>query len=210
MLPDGMALPQRGDKFLAEMAWGLDIGTCLGDACGAADAQTKVQGGAPLPRIKRAATPADLARLAENEKLAEQALQRFVTLLQEHGLFIKPLSAHYAMGRDRLRLLFSAPDHIDCRQVVGKLQRELQTRIEVWHAGVREETAMLGGFGTCGRALCCATWLHQFRAVNIRMAKAQDIPINPAAINGCCGRLKCCLRFEYNAPSGKSERGDET
>ncbi len=206
-LPEGMAQPQRGDKFLAEMEWGLDIGTYLGESCTPTH-RTKEPAAQRLPLIRRVATPTDLTRMADNEKRADQALQRFVHLLKESGMVIKPLAAHYTLGRDRLRILFSASNHIDCRRVVGQLQRELQTRIEVWHAGVRDESAMLGGFGSCGRALCCATWLHQFRAVNIRMAKAQNIAINPTAINGCCGRLKCCLRFEYNASVGKDEQGE--
>jgi hypothetical protein len=198
-LPDGLATPVSGERFVVVAEWGMDIGTFRGAHVpppGAA--ATPAGGSSPRPPVfRRVATAADLTRQAENDKLAESALKRFAALLQEGGVLIKPLSAHYTLERERLRLVFGSSSHVDCRRVVGRMQKELQTRIEVWHAGVRDEAARLGGLGTCGRPLCCATWMHECRTVNIRMAKAQDCAINPAAVNGCCGRLKCCLRFEY-------------
>ena len=196
VLPENLSDFVRGDKAVVELDCGLDVGTYMG---GVERAPEITQGGdRRVPRILRKATEQDLARVAENVGLADKASQRFVQMLGEDGVFIKPLSAHYTLGREHLLIVFGAPEHIDCRRVVGKMQGELKTRIEVRHVGVRDEAAAAGGLGPCGRALCCATWLRNFRSVNVRMVKAQDLSLNPAAINGCCGRLKCCLRYEYD------------
>jgi cell fate regulator YaaT (PSP1 superfamily) len=196
-LPEGSAVPQRGDRCVVETEYGLDTGTVA--AIEERDAsESGAASGRALPRLVRVATAADRTRLEENEALAEQALRRFVELLRENGVFVKPLLAHFTLARERLLIVFGAPDHIDCRRVVGKLQWDLKTRIEVRHVGVRDEAAVAGGIGPCGRALCCATWLRNFRSVNVRMARAQELSLNPTAINGCCGRLKCCLRYEYD------------
>ncbi|MEI8242020.1 MAG: regulatory iron-sulfur-containing complex subunit RicT [bacterium] len=195
-LPEGSPAWTRGDKCVVEMEYGLDVGTHMSmvdDAPGVPAA-----GGGRVPRILRKATAQDLARVLENDGLAATASQRFVSLLAEGGVFVKPLSSGYTLGRERLLIIFGAPDHIDCRRVVGKMQWDLKTRIEVRHVGVRDEAAVAGGIGPCGRPLCCATWLRNFRSVNVRMVKAQELSLNPTAINGCCGRLKCCLRYEYD------------
>ena len=198
----------RGEKCVVEADYGLDVGTCLGpaDAPAAAGAES-----AHVPRVARTLTAADQARLLENAALAEQAAGAFAEMLREAGTPIKPLLSHYTLNRERLLIVFGAPEHVDCRKVVGKLQWDLKTRIEVRHVGVRDEAAVAGGIGPCGRALCCASWLRNFRAVNVRMARAQEMSLNPAVINGCCGRLKCCLRYEYDtyqeAGAGLPENG---
>ena len=194
-LPEGGPALMRGDRCVVEMENGLDVGTHMGAGENTPCAD---EGGGRALRILRKATAQDLARVTENAELAEKAMLRFVQLLGESGVFIKPLSAHYTLGRERLLIVFGAPDYIDCRKIVGKMQWDLKTRIEVRHVGVRDEAAVAGGMGPCGRGLCCATWLHNFRSVNVRMARTQEISLNPTAINGCCGRLKCCLRYEYD------------
>jgi cell fate regulator YaaT (PSP1 superfamily) len=196
-LPEGVPALVRGDKCVVEMEYGMDVGTHMGVVDHDAPDEAE-QGGRRGARILRKATEPDLARVAENMGLAAEALQRFVELNGEAGVFIKPLTAHYTLGRERLLIVFGAPDHVDCRRVVGKMQWDLKTRIEVRHVGVRDEAAVAGGIGPCGRPLCCATWLRNFRAVNVRMIRAQELSLNPTAINGCCGRLKCCLRYEYD------------
>jgi len=198
-LPEGTLAPARGDKCVVEMEYGMDVGTHMGVvAHDAPDGAEQGQGSRRVARILRKATEQDLARVAENMDLAAMALQRFVELNGEAGVFIKPLTAHYTLGRERLLIVFGAADHVDCRRVVGKMQWDLKTRIEVRHVGVRDEAAVAGGIGPCGRPLCCATWLRNFRSVNVRMIRAQELSLNPIAINGCCGRLKCCLRYEYD------------
>jgi cell fate regulator YaaT (PSP1 superfamily) len=204
-LPEGVPALVRGDKCVVEMEYGMDVGTHMGVVDHDAPDEAE-QGGRRGARILRKATEPDLARVAENMGLAAEALQRFVELNGEAGVFIKPLTAHYTLGRERLLIVFGAPDHVDCRRVVGKMQWDLKTRIEVRHVGVRDEAAVAGGIGPCGRPLCCATWLRNFRAVNVRMIRAQELSLNPTAINGCCGRLKCCLRYESTMSIWKRPR----
>ena len=195
-LPEAAPALTRGDKCVVEMDYGMDVGTHMGAVEQGPEAAE--DGGRRAPRILRKASEQDLARVAENEDLAAKALLRFVELNGEAGVFIKPLTAHYTLGRERLLIVFGAPDFIDCRRVVGKMQWDLKTRIEVRHVGVRDEAAVTGGIGPCGRSLCCASWLRNMPSVNVRMIRAQEISLNPATINGCCGRLKCCLRYEYD------------
>ena len=192
--PEAAPALTRGDKCVVEQENGQDVGTYMG----AFEAAPEPSKGSAWPRLLRKASAADLARVTENEALAETALRRFVQLLGETGIHVKPLTAHYTLGRERLLFVFGSADYVDCRRVVGKMQWELKTRIEVRHVGVRDEAAVVGGIGPCGRSLCCATWLRNFRSVNVRMVKTQEISLNPAAINGCCGRLKRCLRYEYD------------
>lgn len=207
-LPADISALAHGDKCVVEMDYGQDVGTVMGAADHAPELP---EGGARhTPRVLRRASEQDLLRVAENADLAEKALRRFVQLLEEMGVFIKPLMAHYTLARERLLIVFGAADHIDCRRVVGKMQWDLKTRIEVRHVGVRDEAAVAGGLGPCGRPLCCSTWLRNFRAVNVRMVKAQEMSLNPTAINGCCGRLKCCLRFEYETYLEAAEGLPET
>jgi len=146
----------------------------------------------------RIAHAQDLEQITQNENLAADALATFTRLLAEEKIYIKPLMAHFTLTRERLLIVFGAPEHVDCRKIVGKMQRDIKARIEVRHVGVRDEAAVVGGIGPCGRALCCATWLRKFQPVNVRMARMQDVALNPAALNGCCARLKCCLHFEYD------------
>ena len=193
-LPVGLSLTRR-DKAVVEFDYGLDLGACMGPATEPPDPP----GGVPqFPRVLRAATAADLQRSAENEGLAEQAMRAFEALMAREGMAIKPLLAHYTIGRERLLLVFGAPEHVDARKVASKLQWDLKTSVEVRHVGVRDEAAVVGGIGSCGRPLCCATWQRRFPAVSVRMARAQEMSLNPMAVNGCCGRLKCCLQYEYD------------
>jgi len=149
-------------------------------------------------RVLRTVKPEDLSKMEENETLAEKALNVFVTFMQQAGTPVKPLMSHFTLNRERLLIVFGSPEHVDFRKIVAKLQWDFHTRAEIRHVGVRDEAAVVGGIGSCGRALCCATWIRHFRTINVRMAKAQEISMNPTAINGCCGRLKCCLRYEYD------------
>ena len=149
-------------------------------------------------RVLRCATLQDHAKQDENELMAKMALDSFRTRAETMDLRLRPLHAHYSFQRDRLTFSFSSEDQLDLRKLVHELQCELDTRIEMRQVGVRDEAGIIGGMGPCGRCLCCSTWLHHFRSVNVRMAKAQDLSLNPSSISGMCGRLKCCLRYEYD------------
>ena len=193
---DGVVALSHGDFCVVETEYGLDAGKYLAPA-----EQPSAAAGAPekrLPRLLRRATESDLAHMRENAGTAGKALRRFVDLNAEDGVHLKPLDCQYSLGRERMLIVFGSPEFVDCRRVVGRMQRELSTRIEVRHAGMRDEAAVAGGIGSCGRSLCCATWMRQFQPVNVQMAKTQELPANPAVLNGCCARLKCCLRYEYD------------
>ena len=192
-MPEGMVLT-RSQKCVVETDYGLDVGSFMGTT---PEPDTAPPVTVKRPRVLRAANAQDLSKVSENAGSAEQALRTFVGLMEDTGMFIKPVMAHFTLNRERLLIVFGAPEHVDCRKAVGKLQWDLETRVEVRHVGVRDEAAVAGGLGPCGRTLCCASWLRSFRSVNVRMAKAQEVSLNPIAINGCCGRLKCCLRYEY-------------
>lgn len=186
----------RGELCVVELDEGLDTGTYVAPGTPPHDEDTAEK--QQTPRVVRLASAEDEAHVKENAELAEKALLAFTELLCTSGVVIKPLLAHFTLGRERLLIVFGAPDHIDCRKAVGKLQWDFKTRVEIRHVGVRDEAAVAGGIGSCGRALCCATWMRTFRSVNVRMARVQELSLNPVAINGCCGRLKCCLRYEYD------------
>jgi cell fate regulator YaaT (PSP1 superfamily) len=110
---------------------------------------------------------------------------------------MKFVRIRYSLDRSVLTVCYAADENIDVREVVRLIGQKLNVRVDMRQLGVRDEAAIIGGVGTCGRALCCCSWLRQFDAVNVRMAKAQNLSLNPNAISGGCGRLKCCLRYEH-------------
>jgi cell fate regulator YaaT (PSP1 superfamily) len=110
---------------------------------------------------------------------------------------VKVLHARFSFGRERLFIRYSAAVATDLRRFVSQIQRDYKTQVDLWQVGIRDETALIGCVGTCGRAACCCAWQCQPPAVNTRMAKVQDVQLNPVTANGRCGRLKCCLAYEY-------------
>ncbi len=193
-VPTELAL-MPGERCLAELDYGLDTGMVL-ELFGLGEGGGE-GGRVPSFRVVRRQSPEDDARLAENAALAERARLAFQqAVLHERGK-VKVLCARFAYGRGRLFIRYVAQMTVDLRRFVGQIQRDYKTQVELWQVGVRDEAALLGCLGPCGRGVCCATWQRSFQSVNVRMAKAQEMSLNPAAINGSCGRLKCCLRFEY-------------
>lgn len=186
-----MAL-QPGDRVVVEADQMLDCGTVEELAASGGDDELL-----PVSIIRRVDATDEL-RLAENQRQADAALVLFGVRVRAAGLWLKPLAAHYNLGRDRLAILFGSEDDVDMRRLVALLQPDIKGRIEFRQVGVRDEAALIGGIGPCGRVLCCCSWQKEFRTVNVRMAKVQELSLNPVAINGACGRLKCCLRFEYS------------
>lgn len=149
--------------------------------------------------VLRAATADDRERQRRGEALAAEALDACAAEAARLGIALKPLAARCALDRSALEITIGAGCAADARPLALALQRRFGLRIELRQVGVRDETALLGGLGPCGRHCCCASWQRQFRSVNVRMAKTQELSLNPASINGNCGRLKCCLRFEVEA-----------
>lgn len=155
----------------------------------------KVRG--PLPPIIRRATPEDLE---SRDRLGGQALEvldECKSLVRETGLEMRPVEAHYTLDGSKLIISFTSEDRVDFRELVRRLGQRHQAKIELRQIGPRDETKIMGGFGRCGRELCCSTWLTEFQPISIKMAKEQDLPLSPPGLAGVCGRLRCCLRYEY-------------
>ncbi|NPB09809.1 MAG: stage 0 sporulation protein [Thermodesulfobacteria bacterium] len=152
-----------------------------------------------LPQVKRYATPKEVARLKENIEFEKKAWEICETLAREQGLEMKLVRVERLFDRSKVIFYYTAEGRIDFRQLVKDLVRALRTRIEMRQIGVRHEAGMIGGLGCCGREICCASFLKKFDPVSIKIAKEQSLPLDPTKISGICGRLLCCLLFEYDA-----------
>ena len=153
-----------------------------------------------LPIVLRRATLQDQSGASENILFSRPALRLCQEKINEHQLNMKLIRVHYSFDRSRLRVDFTANERIDFRQLVQALAAETHARIEMRQISVRDEASIVSGLAPCGRELCCSLWLNQTdtQDIHIRMAKMQGLSLNPASVNGMCGRLKCCLRFENN------------
>ncbi|WP_100400526.1 PSP1 domain-containing protein [Bacillus sp. FJAT-44742] len=150
----------------------------------------------PLKKVIRLATEQDNQNVAENMQLAKKAYDVCVSKINEHKLDMKLVEVEYTFDRNKVLFYFTADGRIDFRELVKDLASIFRTRIELRQIGVRDEAKMLGGVGPCGRILCCSTFLGDFEPVSIKMAKDQNLSLNPAKISGLCGRLMCCLKYE--------------
>ena len=150
----------------------------------------------PLRPVLRAATEADIARNLENIKKEEESLEICRKKIAEHRLQMKLIDVQYAFDGSKILFYFTSEGRVDFRELVKDLASVFRTRIELRQIGIRDEAKLLGGLGTCGRPLCCATFLSDFVQVSIKMAKEQGISLNSSKISGVCGRLMCCLRYE--------------
>ncbi|BDG61985.1 PSP1 domain-containing protein [Caldinitratiruptor microaerophilus] len=149
-----------------------------------------------LKPIVRVATPEDDRRMEENRRRQEEAFRICLEKIDAHGLPMNLVDAEYTFDGSKLVFSFTAEGRVDFRQLVRDLAAVFRTRIELRQIGVRDEAKLLGGIGPCGRVLCCSSFLSDFAPVSIRMAKDQNLSLNPTKISGLCGRLMCCLRYE--------------
>ncbi|GGE53895.1 stage 0 sporulation protein [Pullulanibacillus camelliae] len=150
----------------------------------------------PLKKVLRAATEEDSIQVNQNKKDAQEALMICTEKIQEHELEMKLVDVEYTFDRNKIIFYFTADGRVDFRELVKDLAAIFRTRIELRQIGVRDEAKLLGGIGPCGRLLCCSTFLGDFEPVSIKMAKDQNLSLNPAKISGVCGRLMCCLKYE--------------
>ncbi|MFQ6122630.1 MAG: stage 0 sporulation family protein [Dehalococcoidales bacterium] len=150
----------------------------------------------PLKPVMRKADPEDVEQAEKLEAKAEEALIECGKLIGELQLPMKLLSAEYNLDGSRLTFLFSAEERVDFRELVRRLTKCFKVRVELRQVGSRDEAKLMGGFGRCGRPLCCMSFISEFDPVSIKMAKEQDLPLNPMKISGVCGRLMCCLSYE--------------
>ena len=182
-----------GDRCIVETERGVGFGTV--DMSKMIMADTFFA--RPLKNVIRKATPADYAILRENQQLEVEAKEFCQKRVLERGLEMQLVEAECTFDRSRLTFYFISDGRIDFRELVKDLAQKYKTRIEMRQIGVRDETKILGGYGVCGRPLCCTTFMKNFETVSIKMAKVQGLALNPAKLSGICDRLKCCLTYEY-------------
>lgn len=150
-----------------------------------------------LPRVKRHANLVDQGKAHENAVRSKSFQRIAAERIAAHGLPMDLVSTHYTFDRSLVIFLFTAPGRVDFRELLKDLNRALNVRVELRQIGPRDQASIVGGIGTCGRPLCCATFLSSFVSINVRMAKEQGMSLSPSTIIGSCGRLKCCVNYEY-------------
>ena len=183
---------KRGQHVIVETARGVEYGeVVLGNK--EVDDSKVIQ---PLKSVIRVATPEDDAKEAKNHEKEKDAFKICLEKIAKHGLEMKLIDAEYTFDNNKVLFYFTADGRIDFRELVKDLAAVFKTRIELRQIGVRDETKILGGIGICGRPLCCNTHLSEFIPVSIKMAKEQNLSLNPTKISGVCGRLMCCLKHE--------------
>ncbi|MED1412367.1 stage 0 sporulation family protein [Bacillus paramycoides] len=160
----------------------------------------------PLKKVIRIANENDRTIVEENKHAAKEAYQVCQQKVGEHSLDMKLVDVEYTFDRNKIIFYFTADGRIDFRELVKDLAAIFRTRIELRQIGVRDEAKMLGGIGPCGRMLCCSTFLGDFEPVSIKMAKDQNLSLNPAKISGLCGRLMCCLKYENDEYEAAKEQ----
>ncbi len=183
---------QKGDNVIVETARGVEYGKVV-QGIREVDEETIIQ---PLKPVIRVATPQDDITEAANKQKEKEAFRICLEKIAKHKLEMKLVDAEYTFDNNKVLFYFTADGRIDFRELVKDLASVFKTRIELRQIGVRDETKILGGIGCCGRILCCHTHLPEFVPVSIKMAKEQNLSLNPSKISGCCGRLMCCLKHE--------------
>ncbi len=153
--------------------------------------------GQPPPIVRRA-TPEDVQERDRLKSRAQEISSQCRELIQELGLKMKPVEAVFTLDGQHLVISYTAEDRVDFRQLLRRLGRTVQAKVELRQIGPRDQTKVMDGLGRCGRTLCCSTWLVEFQPVTMKMAKEQDLPLSPPGLAGVCGRLRCCLRYEYD------------
>lgn len=183
-----------GDRVVVETARGVEMGTVAVAPKEVPDDEV-VQ---PLKTVQRIATEEDFKRAEKNKEKEKEAFKICQEKIKKHKLEMKLVDAEYTFDNNKLLFYFTADGRIDFRELVKDLASVFRTRIELRQIGVRDETKIMGGIGICGRPLCCSSYLTDFVPVSIKMAKEQNLSLNPTKISGVCGRLMCCLKNEHN------------
>lgn len=183
---------RRGDQVIVETARGVEFGNVVLGTKEVKDEEITQ----PLKAVIRIATEEDRRTEEKNRKKEKEAFQICLEKIRKHGLEMKLIDAEYTFDNNKVLFYFTADGRIDFRELVKDLAAVFRTRIELRQIGVRDETKIRGGIGICGRELCCHTYLTEFAPVSIKMAKEQNLSLNPTKISGVCGRLMCCLTNE--------------
>jgi cell fate regulator YaaT (PSP1 superfamily) len=204
LLDDLMSAPPAiGDRVIVEAESGTAVGSVVPTIAAVAERHTMA--GGSTQRVVRKATADDVVVRLKRQHREQEAHRLALLKIRERGLDMKLTRVEHLFDGSRMIFYFTAEGRVDFRELVRELAAEFHTRIEMRQIGARDEAKMLGGYGSCGRPLCCTTWLNAFEPVSIKMAKQQDLSLNPSRLSGLCGRLKCCLRYEL--PNAKGVRG---
>jgi cell fate regulator YaaT (PSP1 superfamily) len=191
---DAGGLPlRRGDRVVVQVTRGTSLGTV---AVPPEPRDAREFGG--LPRVVKKADAREYAREESNLRRAADAQRICAHRIRERGLEMKLVRTECVFDASKMIFYFFSEARVDFRDLVRDLAQTLHTRIEMKQIGNRDETKLLGGVGPCGRELCCSSWLREFSSVSVKMAKEQGLALNPSKLAGMCGRLKCCLRYEYD------------
>ena len=186
--------PRPGDSVIVETARGVEYGEVVTGSRTVNDAQIV----SPLKKVVRIATPEDIQRAENNERREKEAFTICQEKIAKHKLDMKLVSVEYTFDNSKIIFYFTANGRVDFRDLVKDLASVFKIRIELRQIGVRDEAKMLGGLGACGRPICCGAFLGDFQPVSIKMAKEQNLSLNPTKISGQCGRLMCCLKYEQD------------
>lgn len=185
---------QKDTYVVVETARGIEFGECV---IGIKEISEK-DIVAPLKSVLRIATEEDINKHFKNKDKEKDAFDICLKKIQEHELTMKLIDVEYTFDNNKVIFYFTADGRVDFRELVKDLATIFKTRIELRQIGVRDEAKMLGGLGPCGRPMCCSTFLGDFASVSIKMAKEQNLSLNPTKISGICGRLMCCLNYEQS------------
>jgi cell fate regulator YaaT (PSP1 superfamily) len=199
------AAPRAGDPVIVQTDGGLAIGTVV-RRIPQLDERRRPPHDSPQ-RVVRVASREDVITRLKQQHREQDAFRIGVMKIRERGLGMKLARVEQAFDGSKLIFYFTADGRVDFRELVRELAAEFRTRIEMRQIGVRDEAKLIGGYGTCGRPLCCTTFLQTFEPVSIKMAKQQDLSLNPSKLSGLCGRLKCCLRYELPNAKGVQHGG---
>ena len=203
--PAGFDL-EVNDYVVVNTTRGLELGHVVASPKQVSDSEV----GRRLKSVVRKAEPEDIKRAQEFEGREKEALAECSKLATKLHLSMKLLSAEYNLDGSRLTFFFSAAERVDFRELVRDLTSRFKVRVELRQIGPRDEAKLIGGFGRCGRPLCCMSFLSEFAPVSIKMAKEQDLPLNPMKISGVCGRLLCCLVYESEQYHAMKEKMPKT
>ncbi|MCU0588335.1 MAG: stage 0 sporulation family protein [Syntrophobacteraceae bacterium] len=184
---------KKGDYVLVKTEQGTGLGEVVEHGC----PQVCCRGRSEIKRIERPARPEEIQKLQTNKEFEMDARAYCLERIAAHHLDMNLVDVEYYFDGGKIIFYFTAEGRVDFRELLKDLVRRLRTRVELRQIGIRNQAKMVGGLGSCGRPLCCATFLKNFHAVSIKMAKEQNLSLNPTKISGACGRLMCCLQYEY-------------
>lgn len=205
--PDELQV-EKGTNVIVETARGMEFGTVTSGIKDVPESEIVP----PLKKIVRIADENDVVQHKENVRKKQRAMELCQEKVNKHNLQMKLIDVEYTFDNSKIIFYFTADGRVDFRELVKDLAGVFKMRIELRQIGVRDEAKMVGGIGTCGKGLCCHTWLPEFEPVSIKMAKVQNLSLNPTKISGICGRLMCCLKYEndiyYELRKGMPEVGE--